>query len=577
MTDVDGTASIAARAGVILTPDLFSLLEPDDRDLLASDTVGSTLVPTSLVTEPGFVRRVTVLAHSAPLHALESREGWQSFTEDRYDLRTLALAAIDLVAAQQGLEDEATAEDVLNLLAHLAGQAAPDADPDEPQSVARFVLKELLNDRDGGTDFTVYYSDYRTGTHRIPLRFSLLEESTGRSGGPVLRASVHAINALLGGLDLDVEDAQSAMDAVLRNQINKGQWGRAEESATKAMLLSLALSDKVNRLLEDTRRDLRTVDWSREVPELLTAARDHLNERYETEDRLIEWMRERRNDAVDPDVQATCARIIELLLRCWRRHTALHGQILPALQTFLDAQSEQRFQPPAPLRQIPLLDGLLRPVLRLPAGPAEAIGTAFADGVAGPITPRLARLSDLYDLLLAPARTPADPEPEEPPLELADDPEDHDDELVRAQVHDVLDTALQPGQALRLSALLDSLVDQPAQVRRLVALAAVWSYAPERDSDDADLDSHETSEASTGHRSAGSSGGLTTSLRTRPARGMLPGLPPPTPTTSAEQEGEITDLLLPEHILVIDDGRPLRHADACGTDLLLLDLRSVTP
>ena len=56
---------------------------------------------------------------------------------------------------------------------------------DEHKSVARYVLVELLNDREGGTAFVEYYSDYRDGHRRVPLRFAIMAEHTGRNGQPV--------------------------------------------------------------------------------------------------------------------------------------------------------------------------------------------------------------------------------------------------------------------------------------------------------------------------------------------------------------------------------------------------------
>lgn len=549
---------VAGRAGIHLSPDLFTMLDPEDRDVLGVSTDVATVSTTSIVDDAAFVRRVTVLAHSGPLHNLQRREAWQSFRDERFDLLSLALAALDLVTSLQGMDEEAAAADVVALLTELARAAAPDAEPDEHSAVARFVLAELLNDREGGTEFVHHYSDYRTGTHRIPLRFSLLQEAVGRSGTPVLRASVHAINALLGGLDLDVEDAQSAMDTVLRNQINKGQWGRAEETAAKAMLLSIALSDKVTTLLEDTRRDVRSVDWHGEVPALLSAARDHLGERFETEDRTIEWLQERRNDAADPDVAATCVRILELLRRCYRRHTVLHGRIIPALQTFLEAQSEQRFRPVSPLRSVALADGVLAPLLRLDLEDSAGVATVFADAVAGPVVRRLPRLADLYDLLLTPVRTPPAPQVDDEPLELQDDPDLAVEDQDRAAAYEAL-SQLAVGQARRLSELLDELADAPARVRRFVLLSVMWSYAPEYDDD--------------GNAEPGGSDGdtATTTTAARHGAGALIGLDPALAQLTESPE-ELADLLLPAGVVVLDDGTPLRHADATGSDLLLVNL-----
>jgi hypothetical protein len=46
--------------------------------------------------------------------------------------------------------------------------------------VARFVLRELLNDAPDGEEFDVSYSDYREGHSRVALSLQLLGEGFGR-------------------------------------------------------------------------------------------------------------------------------------------------------------------------------------------------------------------------------------------------------------------------------------------------------------------------------------------------------------------------------------------------------------
>lgn len=150
-----------------LTPDLLASLEADERDLVASSNGRSEAIDAlRLVADAAFVRRVTVLARSAPLHDMEGRESRQQFAADRYDLRSLALAALDAVVVRQGLDEEATSEDVLDLLRRLAQRAAGDLPAADHLAVARFVLQELLNDREGGAAFVVHYSDYRDAHRR---------------------------------------------------------------------------------------------------------------------------------------------------------------------------------------------------------------------------------------------------------------------------------------------------------------------------------------------------------------------------------------------------------------------------
>lgn len=472
---------------VAVSEDLLALLDPDEREVVAGSPASAPDLTESLgmVADSAFVRRVTVLAHSSPLHAMETRESWQGFAPSRYDLRSLALAALDAVILRQGLAEEATADEVIAMLSRLAELAAPDLDASDHVEVARFVLRELLNDREAGAMFVVHYSDYREGHRRLPLPFSLLKEAVGRRGQVVLRASTEAINALVGGLELEVEDAQLAMDAVLRAQIDRGQWGRAEESATKSMLLSVALAEQVRKLLAETERDVGSVDWADSVPTLLKQARGHLEERLRVEDGLMERMREARNDAGAPDVRGTCQRILDLLDHCHTRHTDLHGQVLRAARTFLDAQAGQRFRPPARRRLVALGDELLRPMLRMGAAEACVVGDAFAEAVAGPVAQRLPKFAELYKLLLAPTREPGKPIPEEAQPDIPGNGDDVDapyHERERDATRSIILTARKGPR--RLSELLAEAEPAGPVVVDLVAMSVLWAYAPEHDDSD---------------------------------------------------------------------------------------------
>jgi hypothetical protein len=74
----------------------------------------------------------------------------------------------------------------------------------------------------------------------------------------VVNATRDAINALVGGLEFDVEDEQVANELMLERQLAKGAFDAAEKAAVRARLLSVSLVEDLARLIKDTRRDLRT-------------------------------------------------------------------------------------------------------------------------------------------------------------------------------------------------------------------------------------------------------------------------------------------------------------------------------
>ncbi|MEU5980285.1 hypothetical protein [Streptomyces sp. NPDC047315] len=432
-----------------------------------------------LVADPGFVRRTSVLARAAPLHRIDQRQAWQQFPAGLYDPRTLALAALEAVVSRQGMEVEATTEDVVGFLTALAGASAPEREEDEHRAVARFVLRELLNDAQGGEEFDVSYSDYRAGHQRVTVSLRFLEEGFGRHGQVVLKATAPAINLLLAGLEYDVEDEQAATDAMLRRQVSTGRWGRAEESAADSLKLSLLYGERVRAALEDTGRNVRAVDWKHEVPQLLRAARSHLGERQQVERELMEWTRQARNEVTDPDVRHTCVRVLRLLERAHLRHTQLLASVIDARPMFLRFQAEQRFRPTPRLGVVGVQEDLLEPLLELGLVEAEVVASLFADGVAGPVVPRLPRLREWWELLLAPVREVREVFADEEVELVAEEARERGlySEADVTAVRGVLEGAL--GAPVRLSVLVEQALEHGEEAADLLAVSVLQAYAPD--------------------------------------------------------------------------------------------------
>ncbi|MFJ3977867.1 hypothetical protein [Streptomyces sp. NPDC090021] len=404
---------------------------------------------------------------------------------------SLALAALDAVVSRQGLEDEATTEEVVRFLTELARRSAPERPRDEHVVVARFVWRGLLNDDARGADFTVDCSDFRDGHQMQPVRFHLVREEPHRSGNPVVRASSEAINVLLSGLDLPVEDAQAAMDTVLRRQIEHGQWSRAEQSAAQSLRLSVAYAERVRTVLVATERDVASVDWNQRAPELLRDAREHLAERLTAEGDLIDRLRQAHSGFGDEEVRRACGRVLDLLQRAYTRHVELHGQVMRAEPTFLDAQAAQRFRPPAQLHTVALKGDVFVPLLNLDWAEALEVAEAFAQAVSGPVVGALPVLAELYPLLLTPPRENTAAFPEDEVLIVHDDLDTAPayDSAAWEQAHAVVARAL--SGPVRLSQLLEESAAFGPVVTDLVALSMLRAFAPgpedtESDADDPD-------------------------------------------------------------------------------------------
>ena len=380
--------------------------------------------------EESFPARVAAfLRYSPVIEAAQAarRRGW---SDGAYDIVTLALTAIDLVVSRQGFEEEATRADVVSALTGLAALAAPDRTTEEHADVARFVMDFLLNRQAHHAKFQYLTSDYSSPERRHQRRevpFSLLEERDDAARDEnVLRATADAINALIGGLNFDVEDEQVATELVLERQLQRNAFDSAVASAERARLLSVSLSDELDRLIKQTRRDLRMVEgeWASEIPGRLDGARDHIQERLRAERALLGKVQ----DAIasgDPRLLVAARRIADLLTECQRRHEDLHRRVIDARGVFLEEQERQSFRPP---RRSPCRTRIgrfsCRPWNWGRSTPSTLAGQ-FVTDMWGPVAPRLPRLyrliNDLWqqkDKAVPEGRAEEEPELSDPPLPL---------------------------------------------------------------------------------------------------------------------------------------------------------------
>jgi hypothetical protein len=479
-------------------------MEPvtDEEGVGGSERASSEAAPGALlgappgglsVYEASFPPRVAAfLRYSPVIEAAQAarRRGWADGT---YDIVTLALTAIDLVVSRQGFEEEATRTDVVSALTGLAALAAPDRAAEEHTDVARFVIDFLLNRQAHHAKFHYQTSDYSSPERRHRRRevpFSLLEERDDAARDEnVLRATADAINALIGGLNFDVEDEQVATELVLERQLQRNAFDSAVASAERARLLSLSLSDELDRLIKQTRRDLRMVEgeWASEVPGRLDGARGHIQDRLRAERALLGKVQ----DAIasgDSRLLAAARRIADLLTECQRRHEDLHRRVIDARGVFLEEQERQSFRPPAsiilpdPHRQVFL------PALELTQEHAIDLAEQFVTDMWGPVAPRLPRLyrlvNDLWqqkDKTASEDRGEDDPELSDPPLPLIRE------EFVAVALRAVRAVGL-PARLSKLLAACEADDQVGESARRsggeVLNLAVLWAFSPEEADDE---------------------------------------------------------------------------------------------
>jgi hypothetical protein len=430
--------------------------------------------------DEGMSRRLKALACTAPLHDLDARKVRLDWCEgDGYQMAEIALQAIDLVTVAMDFDRGAGHQDVVRGLLPFITAQAPDRDSTEHARVARWVLDNLINVGSTDRGFRALYGTFGVAGEyqRRVFDFRLLIELVAPDGGIYLRASDEAINVLVGALDTDVESAQIAAEVKLENLIKRGRLSDASLAAQQARYRTVQYAETLRRKLEATRRDVRAVDWEREVPDLIDEALRHIADRYRYEGAILTNITRTRDEAEEPTRKRKAVELVDIVTDCIRRHTQLQARLVAAGRTFREEQDRQQFAGHAQRAAIDLFGHLLVPVLKLPVKQAADPVAAFFHAASGLTPPRLPRLVTLVEQLLAVPKEKEDllggiPEPDLAPLP---DPEVFSDaQWAAAEALLELDEVPR-----RLSGLLAEARRIDPGLPHLVALLVLHAYSPE--------------------------------------------------------------------------------------------------
>lgn len=443
-----------------------------------------------VVLDPVFAKRRDALLRTVPLHDLVERAARVDGRFAQFDLRALALAAFDAVIARQGFSDPATPEGVRSLLAGIAGVQQPDSDEGLRLAVAEHVLDGLTNRRERERQFQltsfIYSTDDRdriiaTG---VPRPFWLLrEQEDSATGGVWLEASGDAINALIGGLNISIEDQQCALDLILARQVERGDLDAAHITAEQKRLTTTGLITQVNEMLAMTEQHVQSAGWhDGTAATLIDKALAHIEECLAREGALIEHVRAGRDNTDPHDLQVAhrtrvTERLTVLLTDSRTLHTHLLARVIGARRRFLDAQDATMFRPPITTFELNLSSDVLAPLLGMHVRDGEYVVAAYLQSAIGPQPPTIANWGDMVDTLLRPAAEPttAD-EPDETDLAFRPDPEPMISPGLVARTRDLIRNVPLPA---RLSALLEVCPDEPSDIAAphdLVCTAALRTF-----------------------------------------------------------------------------------------------------
>lgn len=420
--------------------------------------------------------RLRVLLHTVPLAALHRSDGLRDPELRHYDGLALGLATMDLIIDHMGLDTDVdrarVASHLAPLLEGLDRNAGKAPDPVRHAAMADRVIAALRNDDERRRPFEARYLDIDDGrlVHRV-REFRLVYDQFHPEGGTVLRLSNEAVNLFLGALELPIEDAQAAAEAIVQSQLARGRLDEALESAHRAHLQSIRYKAKLERVLLDTRRDVTSLDWRVEVPRLLDEALAHVSSRLLVEQTIVNTAAERLEVLEDGDARgAIVARIGALARECMLLHTALQGPLMRARNVFLEEQARQRYVAPPITARPELTREVLEPVLAMSAADALPVVEAVQPVLYGAHPPAMLSLRMLVDWQLRRRRETAPSPNEVADLDLAEralDPTRFPED-VRAVVRALIAGLAAP---CTLSELLEALRTQGASAETIDALA----------------------------------------------------------------------------------------------------------
>jgi hypothetical protein len=351
----------------------------------------------------GLATRIRAIAVADPVLDLERRKNMLERDWGDYQFEELALTAIDTVTLRMDFEDGALQEDVIAAVARIAALQVPRLDKREHEAAAAWILNGLINVGSVDRGFEHVYGTVVDGEYRQKVfQFKLIKEVPGPDGRPRLRASNEAIAVLVGAVDVDIASEQVAADAKLDALVRRGRLADAYQAAEMALRRTVQYSEFIRDRLEVMRRDIRVVQWTRDLAGIQQEALEHIEERIRAENAIkTNLLRIVENTGEDAGAAQATA-LIEILEECLRRHALLQARLQEVGAVFRAEQDRQVFVPPPSRSFVDVFGQLLSPVLELSVADAGPLLEGFVRRSAGLARPRAIYLPDLVIDLLRP-------------------------------------------------------------------------------------------------------------------------------------------------------------------------------
>ncbi|MFE4331387.1 hypothetical protein ACFRQM_18750 [Streptomyces sp. NPDC056831] len=342
--------------------------------------------------------RTRALAVGYPLLALDNSKAKKERGWDRYRMAELALAAIDFVTLRTDMRTAVRQESVVEHVAEFAALQLPERTGEEYRAVARWVTERLINteERDRAFHHDVgYVTD--DGFETRVASFQILKEVPDHVGHAALIATDAAITVLVHAIDVDIASEQIAAEAKLEALLKRSRISEAWQAAQNAHIHSIRYAKDIHGRIESMKRNVRAVNWDKEVKDTVDEALEHVHSRSAAETMQKERVNQLLEATADDRKRRQLQDLAALIHECWKRHAVLIDMLMKVGPEFRRQQDRQVFVAPAIHTRVHLHEQLLQPVLELSLDACLGSLEAFTRAVMGPVRPRVMCLPDYLE------------------------------------------------------------------------------------------------------------------------------------------------------------------------------------
>lgn len=403
-------------------------------------------------------RRMQAIVMGYPVHQMVAK-GESGYYPDwqEQNFTFLALQVFDSVFARMapGIGEGATREEIIQDLTPFILARQPDLVPDRVEEIVDFVLNHLLNEGKGTFEQECVWLDENNCPKPYTFRYGLLRSyhhpETDRF---IIRATTEAIHIFLRMLDQPIEDEQLSNLFILHEQVRTGRIDRTRREVERSMLLSLEYERYIEDMLRAVHRDVRGVEWLKEVTPRIEEAHQHVRRLIREQGKVLRDLKKELQVNEDRPRIKSIHELIEALELCQRRHMELERRILKAGPAYLEQQAWQRFRGMARSPMPALNERVFFPSLTLEESYwVEALPDLFHH-VLGPGIHKMMDLEVLIERLLR------DEEVFEPRLEK----EEYEERVPVSDLYNPLEDAVEE----KITDLIASLGERPVRLSEIL-------------------------------------------------------------------------------------------------------------